>query len=139
MQAKKVLRGIENQGGGASTPDTSHDMRIAQLEAENEQLQNQVASAKRRIEARQGRQAPAAPPPAAPAPAASAPDPAPSRQRRGPGLVGGAARGAAGGAAKGAIMGAILPGMDASDGAKAGAAVGAMSGGLRGARRRRFG
>jgi hypothetical protein len=137
LQAKKVVRGIESAKGSDNdaAPDTSHDLRIAQLGAENEQLQNQVATLKAQVQALEAASQPQAPP--APAPAPQQAPPPPPKKKQGPGVVGGAARGAAGGAAKGAVMGAILPGMDASDGAKAGAAVGAMSGGMRGARRRR--
>mmetsp|Transcript_17524 Transcript_17524/g.46663 ORF Transcript_17524/g.46663 Transcript_17524/m.46663 type:complete len:248 (+) Transcript_17524:141-884(+) len=78
----------------------------------------------------QGYPAPAPPPPA---PAAMA---APPPQRRGPGVLGGAATGAAGGAVKGAIAGAILPNMSAKDGARAGAAVGGFGGGMKGLKNR---
>eukprot|EP00545_Synedropsis_sp_CCMP1620_P010472 CAMPEP_0119009012 /NCGR_PEP_ID=MMETSP1176-20130426/4080_1 /TAXON_ID=265551 /ORGANISM="Synedropsis recta cf, Strain CCMP1620" /LENGTH=193 /DNA_ID=CAMNT_0006961439 /DNA_START=93 /DNA_END=674 /DNA_ORIENTATION=+ len=138
LQAKKIIRGVENFQGANDAPDTSHDSRIAELEAENEQLQSQVTSLKAKIESMQGSQTPA-PAQTSPPPQQQQQQVPPPKKKQGPGVVGGAAVGAAGGAAKGAIAGAILPGMSASDGAKAGAAVGATKGGLRGIRNRRRG
>ena len=146
LQAKKVMKNIEfsknlaeGSGGGED------DEKVKELEAKVESLEgdvkakdNEIADLKKKMEEMNMAKQKAVAPTPTPAPK-PAPAPAPP-QRRGPGVVGGAARGAAGGAMKGAIAGAILPGMDAADGAKAGAAVGATTGGLRGIRgRRRFG
>ncbi|KAI2491533.1 SAM domain (Sterile alpha motif) [Fragilaria crotonensis] len=144
LQAKKVLRGIEAEThAGSNHVDSSQAEEIAQLEVQNAQLEKQIAELRARIERMNQAPAPAAysPPPPQQHHSHSPPPQQHHQQqeyhqRRGPGVIGGAARGAAGGAVKGAIAGAILPGMSAADGAAAGAAVGATTGGVRGLRRR---
>ncbi len=145
LQAKKVMKNIEfsknlagGSGGGEDDEKKELEAKVESLEGDVKAKDDEIAELKKKMEEMKMEKEKAAAPTPAPA-AKQAPAPAPP-QRRGPGVVGGAARGAAGGAMKGAIAGAILPGMDAADGAKAGAAVGATTGGLRGIRgRRRFG
>ncbi|KAL7463490.1 hypothetical protein ACHAXS_003853 [Conticribra weissflogii] len=152
LQTKKLMRNIEftriltqSEGGGndEETEKLKHDVEV--LEGRVRRREEKIKELTEEIEREpEPERAPA------PAPKPSHHHQAPP-QRRGPGVVGGAARGAAGGAVKGAIVsmnayfqflnstsvGAILPGMDAGDGAAAGAAVGAFGGGMRGLGNRR--
>jgi hypothetical protein len=134
---------VAPRAGGAGGDGDDASARLAQLKAENATLTKELSDL-RGVESALQSPAPApamhSPPPTqqhqSPSRSRSPPQHQLHHQRRGPGVIGGAARGAAGGAVKGAIAGAILPGVSARDGAAAGAAVGATTGGVRGLRRR---
>mmetsp|Transcript_9400 Transcript_9400/g.21892 ORF Transcript_9400/g.21892 Transcript_9400/m.21892 type:complete len:237 (+) Transcript_9400:206-916(+) len=145
LQAEKDASAAEADGLREKLKDRDDELRalrdeLNKREEEAASLREELEGMKSAATVVEAEPEPAAPPkPAQAAPPSHSPH---ANRRRGPGVVGGAARGAAGGAVKGAIVGAILPGMDAGDGASAGAAVGAFSGGvggLRGRRARRFG
>lgn len=148
LQAKKILRCLDVSKDMASAGG-SNDIRLQQLQAENDRLRAQIQQLTAALNQQKGQSggqyastAPAYvsnPPPPQQHQAYSTAPPAQNHHHQKPmghPVVAGAAGGALTGAVKGAVAGAILG--DPAKGAKVGAAVGATGGAMGGlgARRR---